>query len=345
MKSLKIAIGTDDSQWWQRFSAALDEKRGAGFPLQYDIVDLMRHDWLQVVAPYDVVLWKPYFMGIEAAAHVKEKIYVLEQHLGKLVMPNYSTIWHFESKVAQSYLFEIEGVPTPKTLVSFNHRDVVEQLHSARMPLVFKKSHGAGSKNVRLIHSTRQAMRQLSSAFCAQIYRNRRLASETRWHTVLRSFGSRWFWQMLLQHWRGVEPSGYAYWQDFVPANDADLRITVIGDRYAYGFWRQNRPGDFRASGSGRIDFQRPIPEEPLRYCLELNRRLKFDSMAYDILFKGSQFVINEISYGYIDSVPYQTAGHYELDEQGKLVFIDGHVWPQTLWVEWLLCRAEKAQS
>ena len=64
--------------------------------------------------------------------------------------------------------------------------------------------------------------------------------------------------------------------------------------------------------------------------------------MAYDILFRGSQFVINEISYGYLDSAPYRTAGYYELDDQGELAFRDGHVWPQTLWVDWLLRRADK---
>jgi glutathione synthase/RimK-type ligase-like ATP-grasp enzyme len=344
MKPLRIAIGADDSQWCQRFAAALDEKRQSGLPLQYEIIDLMRHDWLQAVAPYDVVLWKPVTMGVEGAAHFKEKIYVLERQLGKLVIPNYNTIWHFESKVAQSYLFEIEHIPTPATSVSFSHEDAAEQVRSAQMPLVFKQSQGAGSKNVRLVHSTREAMRWLRQAFCGEIYRGQRVAGHSRWQTAWRNLSSRWFWELLGQRWRGVEPSGYVYWQEFVPANDADLRITVIGDRYGYGFWRHNRPNDFRASGSGRLDFQLPIPEEPLRYCLELSRRLDFDSMAYDILFKGSQFVINEISYGYLDSAPYRTAGYYELDDQGELSFRDGHMWPQTLWVEWLLRRAKKVQ-
>jgi hypothetical protein len=88
------------------------------------------------------------------------------------------------------------------------------------------------------------------------------------------------------------------------------LRIAVIGDRYAMGFWRNNRPNDFRASGSGRIDYDRTVPEELVRYCLSLNKRFDFDSMAYDIIFRGNQFVITEMSYTYVDSLLYKAAGH-----------------------------------
>jgi hypothetical protein len=115
----------------------------------------------------------------------------------------------------------------------------------------------------------------------------------------------------------------------------------VIGDRYAYGFWRNNRPNDFRASGSGRIDYERAVPEECLRTCIEINRRLNFDSMAYDVLFKNGKMVIGEICYGYNDDAPYNASGHYELRSDGELAFVPGHVWPETLWVAWALQRWE----
>ena len=46
----------------------------------------------------------------------------------------------------------------------------------------------------------------------------------------------------------------YLLVQEFLPGNGFDTRITVIGNR-AFGFRRFNRPDDFRASGSGRIDW------------------------------------------------------------------------------------------
>ena len=209
------------------------------------------------------------------------------------------------------------------------------------MPLVFKRSEGAGSTQVQLVRSLRQGQRLLERAFCGTMYRQERMRGGPRWRTVLRLVVRPWFWRFLWSHWTRREPAGCLYWQEFIPGNDADLRITVIGDRWAYGFWRGNRPGDFRASGSGRLDFQRPIPEEPLRYCMQLNRRLGFDSMAYDILYKGSQFVINEMSYGYLDSAPYRTSGHYEADNHEQITFVEGAIWPQELWVAWALRKAQ----
>ena len=340
---IKIAVGATGDSWEERFSTALDQRRAQGVPLRYDVVNLHRHDWLAAVMPYDVVLWKPRTMGVEGALHFKEKIYFLEKHVGKLVVPNFSTVWHFESKVAQSYLLALERVPTPATIASFDFRDAADELDRSQMPLVFKQGEGAGSRNVQLVRSRRKAARLLETAFCGQLFRETRLRSKSWLDTIVHAVGRRWFWNRLLCHQIGKEPAGYLYWQEFVPANEADLRITVIGCRHAYGFWRNNRPHDFRASGSGRIDFQRAVPEAPLRCCLDLNRRLQFDSMAYDILFKGDDFVINEISYGYVDSAPYQAAGHYELADDGTLSFIEGHVWPEALWVDWALERAAAA--
>jgi glutathione synthase/RimK-type ligase-like ATP-grasp enzyme len=311
-----------------------------GYPLEYCLVNLEAHDWLEKVQPYDLVLWKPNHMGPLAASHLKERIYVLERYLKKLVVPNYNTIWHFESKVAQSYLFALQQVPTPATVVSFDPENAAERLEQGRMPLVFKRSEGAASKHVRLVRSIRQGMRLWRKAFCGRQYRQCRAGGGPRWKTILKIGLQRWFWEFLAHYWRDREPAGYLYWQEYIPDNRADLRITVIGDCYAYGFWRNNRPGDFRASGSGRIDLERSVPEEPLRYCLQLNRRLGFDSMAYDILFRGNQFCISEMSYAYLDSVPYRAAGHYELRNDGAIDFVRGHVWPQSLWVAWAIHKA-----
>ena len=252
MKALRIAIGADDSQWCQRFAAALEESAAAATACNMKSLTSCAMTGCRPWPPTTRCCGNRSRWEWRAPRISRKRIYVLEKHLGKCVVPNYHTIWHFESKVAQSYLFEIERIPTPATLVSFSHEDAARQLQLARMPLVFKQSQGAASKNVRLVRSTRESLRWLRRAFCGEIYRGQRVAGRSRWQTVCRNLGRRWFWEALGHRWRGVEPSGYVYWQEFVPANDADLRITVIGNRYGYGFWRHNRPGDFRASGSGR---------------------------------------------------------------------------------------------
>jgi glutathione synthase/RimK-type ligase-like ATP-grasp enzyme len=256
-----------------------------------------------------------------------------------LVLPNYATIWHFESKIAQSYLFAQSLTNMPRTVVSFDYHDALQQIRQTSMPIVWKKSYGAGSKNVRLIRDRRLAEQEVKNAFCQQLWTEAKQCYHSRLSLVLHCLLQRWFWAKVRQKLMGGEQFASVYWQEFVANNPRDLRITVIGDRFAFGFWRNNRPNDFRASGSGRIDYQRSIPESLIRYCIALNRAHDFDSMCYDILFTPESFVLTEMSYGYLDSAIHNASGYYELNQNDQLVFREEHTWPQMLWIEWALIR------
>lgn len=342
---LRVAVGRNPvGTWHERFAEALSAKQTGGYPLEFDFVEMEKHDWIAAIAPFDLVIWMPSYNGPIYASHVKEKIYFMERFLGKLVVPNYSTIWHLESKVAQSYIFAHHGVPTPETFASFNYRDSTDRIGQTQMPVVWKKSYGSGSENVRLATSRRWLRRQLSRQFCSELWENRRRGG-SKARSALLSIGKPWFWELLRRRLKREEPYGLAYWQDFVPGNEMDLRITAIGDAYAAGFWRRNRPDDFRASGSGLLDYSRQIPENVVRYCLKLNHDLGFDSMAYDILFSDGVPVITEMSFGYVDRAVLEGPGWYELMGSGELVCKAGHVWPQQLWVEWALRRAERGKG
>jgi glutathione synthase/RimK-type ligase-like ATP-grasp enzyme len=344
-KPISVAIGRDVGSWHERFAEALRTRASQGLALTYDIVDLERHDWVEILEPFEVVIWQPQYMGPRSSGYLKEKIFFLEEYLHKVVVPNFHTVWHFESKIAQSWLFALLEAPVPRTVASFSYVDASAQLDESQLPLVFKKSFGASSQNVSLVARKGTARRRVAQAFSQQLWDLAKARQPSPTRRLLASVGKPWFWAKVRQKLLQDERTGSVYWQEFVPGNDADLRITVIGDRFAYGFWRRNRPGDFRASGSGRIAYTRSIPEEPLRYCIGLNRKLGFDSMAYDILFTPDRFVITEMSYGYIDSAPFKAEGHFVLRENGSLEYEEGRVWPQWLWVEWALMRAQRELS
>ena len=60
--------------------------------------------------------------------------------------------------------------------------------------------------------------------------------------------------------------------------------------------------------------------------------------MGYDILFRGDEFLVVEMSYGYTDRSLYNTNGYYSLDDSGEIEsFTEGHFWPQELWVKWII--------
>jgi glutathione synthase/RimK-type ligase-like ATP-grasp enzyme len=337
---IHIGIGTNRiGVWRERFQAALEELK-LPCPLTFDTIDFSAHDWQEAARGADAIVWKPEFLGTEAVTQIRAQLTVLESCLGKLVVPNARTIWHFENKIAQSYLFECYGIPTPATFSSFDYRDALSALDHVRWPLVFKEPYGASGANVKLVRGNREARRLITRRFDEQIWNEERARSGTAVRFLLANASKSWFRSVarrkIARGPLGCESRPVIYWQEFVPNNDADLRITAIGDRIAFGFWRQNRPDDFRASGSGRIDYARPIPPDLVLYCMRLNERLGFDSMAYDIVFGEQGFVILEMSYGYMDKAVYDAPGRFERGEDDTLRFVEGHCWPQTAWIEWL---------
>ena len=56
--------------------------------------------------------------------------------------------------------------------------------------------------------------------------------------------------------------------------------------------------------------------------------------MAFDIVYRGDQFVILEMSYAFNDRAIHDAPGHYIADEAGRLTRMDGHIWPQELVIE-----------
>jgi hypothetical protein len=129
--------------------------------------------------------------------------------------------------------------------------------------------------------------------------------------------------------------AGYIYFQEFLPGNAGDTRVTVIGDR-AFGFIRKNRPDDFRASGSGLIDFSPDLVDPRyIEIAFDINKRGRFQAMAYDFLMKGNEPVIVEISYTFLDKAVHQCPGHWD----SSLRWIEGQMWPEEAQVDDFLAR------
>lgn len=309
--NIGIAERLSKSKWNEKFLEALDKKIEKGIHFSYTIVNLDRSDWLQQIKPYDIIIWKSPWMG-QLSVHYKEKIYFIKNHLGKETMPNFDTIWHFDSKIAQNFLFEQYNIRSPKTFITFNYQEAMNYINQCEYPQILKLSAGSGSNHVKMLKHKRQAIKEIKKHF----------AKTLLWDQLKKICDHQMF--------------GSIYLQEFIPNNDSDLRITIIGDKYAFGFWRKNRKNDFRASGSGKLDYKREVPKEPINYCLEISKKLNFDSMAYDILFDKDNFLITEISYGYNQNAIYNAPGYYERLEDNGIIFRKGHFWPQYLWVEWL---------
>lgn len=245
------------------------------------------------------------------------------------VFPSWKTAWTFEDKIAQLYLLQASGVPMPATRVLWDMPSAERYCREAAYPLVLKLSYGIQSANVRLIHSADEALGLarlmfgpgLTSLQPPSSFIRRALRSNER---GLRLLAGRPL-PRNVQH-------GYLYVQEFLPGNAFDTRVTVIGDR-AFAFRRFNRPDDFRASGSGRIDWDPArIDLDAVRIAFRVARHLETQSIALDVLRRDGENVVGEISYTYASWAVEACPGHWKLSGDhatGSLAWVEGTLAPE----------------
>jgi glutathione synthase/RimK-type ligase-like ATP-grasp enzyme len=81
--------------------------------------------------------------------------------------------------------------------------------------------------------------------------------------------------------------------QNFIPNLKGDYRILVYGKKY-YVVFRGNRDNSFTASGSGKLDFNTPIPEGLLDYARGIYEKFNTPFMSLDIGTENGNFHLFE---------------------------------------------------
>jgi len=261
---------------------------------------------------------------------------IIEFEMGIPCFPNWATTWHYDDKIKQYYLLKYHGFPIIESFIFWDRDKAFEWLDSAGMPVVFKLKGGAGSSNVILVEDTANARRLISKMFGRGIKSGKvpdKSSLQRRnfnpYRRIRRLAGN------LLREMRGgTEPlfwqvdRGYVLFQEFLPGNLFDTRVSIIGER-AFAFRRFNRENDFRASGSGHIDYDtRQIDFRCIEIAFKISKELGFQSMSYDFLFnEEKEPEISEISYTYVDTAVYNCPGFWDKDFKWQ----EGHFWPQYL--------------
>ena len=347
---MKVAIFPDDytRRGYQAGDDAASDRWEAFLKAngcEVKLVDVRSPFILKEIEDCDGFMWRwAHFGGMSRIA--KRLLPVIERDMGIVTYPDQATCWHYDDKAAQALLFEAYEIPTPKTWVFFEREAAISWLQQQNFPLVMKLVNGAASENVILLRSIEQALPIINRVFknyVLKLKEDRRLTPSARAKALVR--------QVILGRpavWRdkGYEPqAGYAYFQEFLANNEYDTRITVIGNR-AFGFRRFNREGDFRASGSGAIDYDPvQIDERFIRLSFSAAKRLRMQSCAVDGLLRENEPVLGEVSYTFLSRAVYDCPGHWDLDgepETGTLNWVEGHMWPEQAQIEDFLARLRK---
>lgn len=258
---------------------------------------------------------------------------VIEEELGVSCLPDMRTCWSYDDKIREYYLLNKYGFPIIPCWIFWDMTRALAWLDNAKLPVVFKLKGGAGSSNVVLVDKKSLGKKLIRRMFRGGMKSGGVLWGSTRW----KDFNIK----MMVRHLGGtilrrLNPfcslpgrelhKNYVLFQKFLPNNEYDTRVNIIGDR-AFAFRRLNRPNDFRSSGSGRIDHDvTKINMKFIAKAFEISKAMKFQSMAYDFLYdEDGEPAFCEISYTYVDFVVHDCPGYWD----SELNWHEGNFWPQ----------------
>jgi len=264
------------------------------------------------------------------------------------VFPNWKTLWYSEDKIAQSFLLKAAELPIPKTYIFWNYSETRRFIDEAGYPFILKLYSGYQSRNVRLLKSKEEA------GFYANLLFNGAITS-------LNARPNGGYWPILRNvkdviHGKSLcNPTqdedvhyNYFYAQEFLENNDFDTRITVIGTR-VFAFRRFNRPNDFRASGSGKIDWDpSKIDEKLVRLAFKTARALDVQVVAIDVLRRGGVPVIGELTLSFASWAVRDCPGHWVLEgepDTGSLRWVAGELRPEDVIFEDFVSDVRRCSS
>jgi hypothetical protein len=307
--------------------------------IQYKIVNCYDSDIINQLGDCKGLMWHWAHYDYKAVLFARQLIYSLEQ-IGKFVFPNSRTCWYYDDKVGQKYLLEAISAPLVPTYVFYDKEKALQWAAGTVFPKVFKLSNGAGSENVRLVKNKNHASKLIKTGFGKGFKVKNRINSlkERIWQFKrdrnLKSFLniSKGFARLIIstETERKFHPEkNYVYFQDFIPQNDCDIRVVVIGKR-AFAIKRMVRKGDFRASGSGDIKYDpSALPVEYVKIAFGITEKIKAQCLAYDFISFNGKFLIIEISYGF-GKKTYSCPGYWT----EKLEWIAGNFFPEYFMIE-----------
>ncbi len=343
-----VGIHKDSEGFAARWGETLHDR---GVSLRW--LNLLGSDPLNDVCGCDGVMWHWAHYPHEVRLAARPILYVIEKEMKIPVFPDLRTAWHYDDKISQSYLLQALGIPTPRTWIFWDRAEAERWAEAAPYPVVAKLAMGAGSNNVKLIRNIGEGREHIASMFSrAGIIGIGLHSDKSTVGGIVKDIAQRLIWggrymlrkkypPLPKQFW--MPQRGYALFQEFLPDNAFDTRVTVVGDR-AFGFCRMNRPDDFRASGSGVID---PDPLKIDPQCIELAfsaaKKLGSQSMAFDLLYAGSGHmpVVVEISYCYANWAVESCPGHWD----SRMVWHEGRMWPEEAHVVDFLDAIQAAKS
>lgn len=274
--------------------------------IPYKLVNCYENNILEQLNDCDALMWHFHHAGSKSMLMAKQLLYSVKAS-GKLVFPDFDTVWHFDDKVGQKYLLKAIDAPLVPSHVFYTKNEAIEWTKKTSFPKVFKLRGGAGSVNVKIVKTRSHAVRLIKQAFGSG-FKHDSLIPVAEVFDKYRQ-GKASFISVLKMLLRPMKPTafakvhgrekGYVYFQDFIANNDSDVRVIVI-DEKAFAIKRMVRKNDFRASGSGEIYYEKALFDlETIKLSFDIASKLHTQCVALDFVYQNAKPLVVEISFGF----------------------------------------------
>lgn len=296
--------------------------------VSYEVVNPYQNNVIKDLLKFDVILWHFSNYSFKDMLMARNILFTLEER-GKKVFPSFKDAWHFDDKLAETYLLESVEAPIP---TSYYYYDL-ESLNNAiqqnilSFPIIAKLRNGSGSHNVKMLNSANELISYSKKMFSTGLNSAPSLLYKTKSNVLssknLKTFINRAkripeFLKSLANAKKFNVERGYVYLQEFVPNNGYDLKIAVVGDKLSF-IGRNIRQGEFRASGGGDLFYDKnKITKNVIDSAFKTSSDLKFLCMGYDYVVDNVTGIgkIIEISYGFSHLAVLDAGGYF--DKEGR---------------------------
>lgn len=237
--------------------------------------------------------------GYRYKSFIEDVVFGLEQS-GTLLIPGYKYLRANNNKVYMEILrrqllpqqYQVNGT----VFGCFEELETI--LSSIKYPVVVKTAAGAGSHGVFKAESTDELIR-----IAKKISRTKFMKFELL--DIARSMRHKGYRRESLNRGKFIV-------QEFFPGLTNDWKVLVYGDKY-YTLRRDNRPGDFRASGSGRFSFDRNVDPILLEAAKEIKDTFNVPMISLDLALSGDRVILIEFQFVYFGTSTLEDSHFYFL--------------------------------
>lgn len=290
--------------------------------LSFEVVDCYENGIIERLKKFDILLWH-FGNYVLQDMLFSRSILISAQNCGIKVFPDFNTSWHFDDKIAETYLLMSASAPIPETWMFYLKEDCNTWIENeAAFPLIAKLRCGSGSNNVKLLKNKGEAGKYAKKIFGGGLKASPSIVFKTKSQML-----SAKNWDVFIKRLKRIpeflhtlsrakmfpKEKGYAFFQEYIPNDGYDLKIVVIGDKLGF-IGRNIRKGDFRASGGGDLFFDKSlVTKDIIDSAFKVNDQLNFQCMGYDYVVDktSGKGKIVEISYGFSHTALLLCGGYF----------------------------------